>query len=215
MWCRAARNTRSSPRFRARKQMLDLFSDQLGVPYPWAQYAQTSVDDFVEGGMENTSATTLTSRGLVNPALAPEIRQGARRSGFARAGAPVVRRSGHVQRLGEPLAERRLRHLFRALLGRAALRRRRSRLRILARSSQLVPAEALVSRAHRHAQFHGFSIEYAGNIYDKGGLGAEDAARANSATRIFSAGCITIWKRIAGRTWSPRIWRKPSSKPPP
>ena len=52
------------------KQMLDLFSQKLDVPYPWAQYAQTFVDDFVEGGMENTSATTLTVRELVNPALA-------------------------------------------------------------------------------------------------------------------------------------------------
>ena len=43
-------------------QMLDLFSDKLGVKYPWAQYAQTSVNDFVEGGMENTSATTLTTQ---------------------------------------------------------------------------------------------------------------------------------------------------------
>jgi aminopeptidase N len=59
------------------KQMLDLYADKLGVPYPWAQYAQTSVDDFVEGGMENTSATTLAVRELVNPILAPEERTGA------------------------------------------------------------------------------------------------------------------------------------------
>ncbi len=59
------------------KQMLDLFSQKLDLPYPWAQYAQTFVDDFAEGGMENTSATTLTVRELVNPALAPESRTGA------------------------------------------------------------------------------------------------------------------------------------------
>jgi aminopeptidase N len=62
--------------FSRTRQMLDLFSDKLGVPYPWAQYAQTSVNDFVEGGMENTSATTLTTRGLVAPGLAPELRRG-------------------------------------------------------------------------------------------------------------------------------------------
>jgi aminopeptidase N len=62
--------------FSRTRQMLDLFSDKLGVPYPWAQYAQSSVNDFVEGGMENTSATTLTSRGLVSPGLAPELRRG-------------------------------------------------------------------------------------------------------------------------------------------
>jgi aminopeptidase N len=62
--------------FERTKEMLDLFSDKLGVKYPWDQYAQTSVDDFVEGGMENASATTLTSRGLVNPKLASEEEQG-------------------------------------------------------------------------------------------------------------------------------------------
>ncbi|MGH9772616.1 MAG: M1 family metallopeptidase, partial [Candidatus Acidiferrales bacterium] len=58
------------------KQMLDLFSEKLDVPYPWDQYAQTFVDDFVEGGMENTSATTLTVRELENPTLAAEDRTG-------------------------------------------------------------------------------------------------------------------------------------------
>jgi aminopeptidase N len=62
--------------FERTKQMLDLFSDKLDVKYPWDQYAQTSVDDFVEGGMENASATTLTSHGLVNPKLAAEELQG-------------------------------------------------------------------------------------------------------------------------------------------
>jgi aminopeptidase N len=56
-------------------QMLQYFSDRLGVLYPWDQYAQTSVDDFVEGGMENTSATTLTTDGLVDPRLATETHE--------------------------------------------------------------------------------------------------------------------------------------------
>lgn len=64
------------PTFERTREMLSLFSSKLEVPYAWAQYAQTSVDDFVEGGMENTSATTLTTHGLVNPALAPEDRIG-------------------------------------------------------------------------------------------------------------------------------------------
>ncbi len=65
------------PTFERTKEMLDLFSSKLGVPYPWAQYAQTSVDDFVEGGMENASATTLAVDDLVNPKLASEERIGA------------------------------------------------------------------------------------------------------------------------------------------
>jgi aminopeptidase N len=65
------------PTFERTKQMLDLFATKLGVPYPWAQYAQTSVDDFVATGMENTSATTLTTHSLVNPRLALEDHDGA------------------------------------------------------------------------------------------------------------------------------------------
>jgi len=64
------------PTFARTKEMLELFSSRLGVPYPWAQYAQTAVDDFVVGGMENTSATTMSTRDLVHPALAPELRVG-------------------------------------------------------------------------------------------------------------------------------------------
>ncbi|MBI3663466.1 MAG: HEAT repeat domain-containing protein [Acidobacteria bacterium] len=53
-------------------KMLDFFSDKLGVKYPWDKYAQTTVDDFIVGGMENTSATTNTSASLVHPQLANE-----------------------------------------------------------------------------------------------------------------------------------------------
>jgi aminopeptidase N len=52
--------------------MLKLFSEKFGVDYPWEKYAQVMVDDFVAGGMENSSATTNTSSSLVNPKLAPE-----------------------------------------------------------------------------------------------------------------------------------------------
>jgi aminopeptidase N len=52
--------------------MLDLFSKKLGVDYPWEKYAQVMVDDFVAGGMENSSATTNTSNSLVDPKLVPE-----------------------------------------------------------------------------------------------------------------------------------------------
>src|SRR6266567_1504041 len=57
-------------------QMLELFSKKLGVDYPWEKYAQVMMDDFVAGGMENSSATTNTSSSLVHPALAPEYPTG-------------------------------------------------------------------------------------------------------------------------------------------
>ncbi len=41
------------------REMLDYFSDRFGIEYPWAKYAQIVVEQFVAGGMENTSATTL------------------------------------------------------------------------------------------------------------------------------------------------------------
>jgi aminopeptidase N len=56
--------------------MIDLFSKKLGVDYPWEKYAQSMVDDFVAGGMENSSATTNTSSSLRHPKLAPEFTTG-------------------------------------------------------------------------------------------------------------------------------------------
>ena len=41
-------------------EMLDLFSSRFGVKYPYEKYAQIFVADFIFGGMENTTATTLT-----------------------------------------------------------------------------------------------------------------------------------------------------------
>ncbi len=52
--------------------MMELFSKKFGVDYPWEKYAQVMVDDFVAGGMENSSATTNTSNSLVHPKLASE-----------------------------------------------------------------------------------------------------------------------------------------------
>jgi aminopeptidase N len=52
--------------------MIDLFSKKLGVDYPWEKYAQSMVDDFVAGGMENSSATTNSSNSLRHPKLVPE-----------------------------------------------------------------------------------------------------------------------------------------------
>lgn len=41
-------------------QMIDHFSQIIGVPYPHRRYSQIAVPDFIFGGMENTTATTLT-----------------------------------------------------------------------------------------------------------------------------------------------------------
>jgi aminopeptidase N len=59
------------------KEMLEFFSDRFGVAYPWDQYAQTAVHDFVASGMENVSATTLAARDMVHAELASEKPQAA------------------------------------------------------------------------------------------------------------------------------------------
>ncbi len=46
--------------FRDTKDMVAFFEQEIGLPYPWEKYYQVCVNDFVAGGMENTSATTLT-----------------------------------------------------------------------------------------------------------------------------------------------------------
>ncbi|HEX5221937.1 MAG TPA: M1 family aminopeptidase [Verrucomicrobiae bacterium] len=54
--------------FRDTKDMMGFFEKEIGVPYPWAKYDQVVVNDFVAGGMENTSATTLTDSTLFTDA---------------------------------------------------------------------------------------------------------------------------------------------------
>ena len=56
--------------------MMELFSKKFGVDYAWEKYAQVMVDEFVAGGMENSSATTNASSSLVHPKLAPEYLTG-------------------------------------------------------------------------------------------------------------------------------------------
>lgn len=50
--------------FKNTPRMMKFFASFTGVAYPWAKYAQVVVPDFTFGGMENTSATTLTDRTL-------------------------------------------------------------------------------------------------------------------------------------------------------
>jgi aminopeptidase N len=46
--------------------MIALFERVTGIAYPWAKYSQIVVRDFVFGGMENTSATTMVEEILVD-----------------------------------------------------------------------------------------------------------------------------------------------------
>jgi aminopeptidase N len=53
-------------------RMIQLFSEKFGVRYPFPRYAQVCVDDFIFGGMENTSCTVLTDRCLLDEQAAKE-----------------------------------------------------------------------------------------------------------------------------------------------
>jgi aminopeptidase N len=44
--------------------MLEFFSNKIGVPYPYPKYSQVAVQNFIVGGMENISATTQTDSTL-------------------------------------------------------------------------------------------------------------------------------------------------------
>jgi aminopeptidase N len=45
-------------------EMIDYFSEITGLKYPYPKYSQSAVSDFMFGGMENITATTLTDRTL-------------------------------------------------------------------------------------------------------------------------------------------------------
>jgi aminopeptidase N len=55
-------------------RMIQFFSEQYGYPYPFPKYAQVCVDDFIFGGMENTSTTLLTDRCLIDERAAIDNR---------------------------------------------------------------------------------------------------------------------------------------------
>ncbi len=54
-------------------EMIKHFGDVTGVPYPWAKYAQVVVADFIFGGMENTTATTMYEHILLDERAAIDI----------------------------------------------------------------------------------------------------------------------------------------------
>ncbi|WP_427160724.1 M1 family aminopeptidase [Aliinostoc sp. HNIBRCY26] len=55
-------------------QMIEFLSQKYGYLYPFPKYAQVCVSDFIFGGMENTSATLLTDRCLLDERAALDNR---------------------------------------------------------------------------------------------------------------------------------------------
>ncbi|MFV0541154.1 MAG: M1 family metallopeptidase [Aestuariibaculum sp.] len=57
------------PTYRYTKQMFDFLETEIGVAYPWQNYKQIPVKDFMYGGMENTG-TTIFADGFVVDSIA-------------------------------------------------------------------------------------------------------------------------------------------------
>jgi aminopeptidase N len=59
--------------FGATPRMIELFSRLTGVEYPWDRYSQVVVSDFIFGGMENTTATTMYEHVLLDARAALDV----------------------------------------------------------------------------------------------------------------------------------------------
>jgi aminopeptidase N len=54
------------PTYRYSKQMFDYLEAEIGFPYPWQNYKQVPVNDFLYSGMENTSLTVFSDSFVVD-----------------------------------------------------------------------------------------------------------------------------------------------------
>jgi aminopeptidase N len=59
--------------FERTPDMIAHFGGITGVEYPWTRYSQVVVSDFIFGGMENTTATTLYEHVLLDPRAAIDV----------------------------------------------------------------------------------------------------------------------------------------------
>ena len=54
------------PTYRYTKEIFDFLEEEIGVPYPWQNYKQIPVRDFLYAGMENTTATIFSDGYLID-----------------------------------------------------------------------------------------------------------------------------------------------------
>ena len=59
-------SARVEPTYRYTKQMFDFLEEEIGVPYPWQNYKQVPVKDFLYSGMENTSLTIFSDDFMID-----------------------------------------------------------------------------------------------------------------------------------------------------
>jgi aminopeptidase N len=75
-FCAPGREADARRSFARTGAMIDHFSEKIGLRYPHARYSQITVPEFIFGGMENTSATTLTDLTLLDERAAVRQRVG-------------------------------------------------------------------------------------------------------------------------------------------
>ena len=66
LWSYPEYPERVEPTYRYSTEMIDFIGVHTGIPYPWESYAQIPVQDFLYGGMENTTATVFGDFFLVD-----------------------------------------------------------------------------------------------------------------------------------------------------
>ena len=72
-WVPRGREEDGKRTFRRTPAMIEHFGRLTGVAYPWNKYAQVVVSDFIFGGMENTTATTMYEHILLDQRAALDI----------------------------------------------------------------------------------------------------------------------------------------------
>ncbi|NKI25168.1 M1 family metallopeptidase [Arenibacter sp. 6A1] len=55
-----------APTYKYTQEIFDFFEKEIGVPYPWQNYKQIPVRDFLYAGMENTSATIFSDAYMID-----------------------------------------------------------------------------------------------------------------------------------------------------
>ncbi|WP_194767635.1 M1 family metallopeptidase [Tamlana sp. I1] len=66
MYYYPADSDKFEPTYRYTKQIFDFLENEIGVRYPWENYKQIPVKDFLYAGMENTSATIFSDAFLID-----------------------------------------------------------------------------------------------------------------------------------------------------
>ena len=54
------------PTYRYTKEIFDFLEEEIGVPYPWQNYKQVPVQDFLYAGMENTGCTIFSNQYVID-----------------------------------------------------------------------------------------------------------------------------------------------------